>query len=221
MPPPRIHAGRLGALLARLKAAAPQSVWLAADMLYRGDDTRRIARLADIAADAFVPLIAVNDVLYHEAERRSLQDVVTCIREHLTLETAGRKLEANAERHLKSAAEMARLFRRAPEAIGETCAFSRAASFRSKSSAAPNTPTRPGRLRDSAEALVAFAEAGLKKRYPNGVPPKVRHALSEELRLIGELNYAPFFLTVDEIVKFARSRPSRSCARAAARRRIR
>jgi error-prone DNA polymerase len=208
MPPPRIHAGRLGALLARLKAAAPQSVWLAAGMLYRGDDTRRLARLADIAGEAFVPLIAVNDVLYHEAERRSLQDVVTCIREHLTLETAGRTLEANAERHLKSAAEMARLFRRAPEAIGETVRFLESCRFSLEELRGTEyaDETRAGYATPQ-EALVAFAEAGLNKRYPNGVPPKVRHALSEELRLIGELNYAPFFLTVDEIVKFARSRP--------------
>ena len=70
-----------------------------------------------------MPLIAVNDVLYHAPERRALQDVVTCIREHVTIETAGRRLEANAERHLKSPQEMARLFRKAPEAIAETQRF--------------------------------------------------------------------------------------------------
>ena len=95
---------RLVALLTQLSAAASRrSVWLAAAMLYRGDDGRRLARLAAIAGAAGVPLIAVNDVLYHEPERRALQDVVTCIREHTTLEGAGRKLEANAERHIKSA----------------------------------------------------------------------------------------------------------------------
>ncbi|MEA2978942.1 MAG: error-prone polymerase [Alphaproteobacteria bacterium] len=208
MPPPRIQAERLGALLVRLKQAAPRSVWLAAGMLYRGDDARRLARLADIAAEAAVPLIAVNDVLYHEPEQRSLQDVVTCIREHLALETAGRKLEANAERHLKSAAEMARLFRRASEAVGETvrflesCKFSleglRGTEYAEETRADYATPQ---------DALVAFAEAGLKRRYGADIPEKVRHALNEELRLIGELNYAPFFLTVDEIVKYARSRP--------------
>ena len=212
MPPPRIQAERLGALLVRLKAAAPSTapppVWLAAGMLYRGDDTRRLARLANIAAAAAVPLIAVNDVLYHAPERRPLQDVVTCIREHLTLETAGQRMEANAERHLKSAAEMARLFRRAPEAVAETvrllesCQFSldelRGTEYADETRQGYATPQ---------EALVAFAEAGLKQRYPAGAPSKVRHALSEELRLIGELNYAPFFLTVDEIVKFVRSRP--------------
>jgi error-prone DNA polymerase len=92
-------------------------------MLYRGDDARRLARLAAIAAEAGVPLIAVNDALYHAPERRALADVVSCIREHTTLEAAGRRLEANAERHLKSPAEMARLFHAAPEAVAQTLVF--------------------------------------------------------------------------------------------------
>ena len=98
-------------------------------MLYRGDDARRLARLADIAERACVPLIAVNDVLYHAPERRALQDVVTCIREHLTLEEAGRRLEANAERHLKPPQEMARLFRQYPDAVAETLRFLESCKF--------------------------------------------------------------------------------------------
>ena len=208
MPPPRIHAERLHALLIQLKKAAPRSVWLAASMLYRGDDARRLDRLADIADGALVPLIAVNDVLYHAAERRELQDVVTCIREHLTLEEAGRRLEANAERHLKSPAEMARLFRRMPKAVRETRRFLRRCNFSLEELRKTEyaDETRQGYATPQ-DALVAFAEAGLKRRYGDQVPAKVRHALSEELRLIGDLGYAPFFLTVDEIVKFARSRP--------------
>ncbi len=124
LPPERIDADALLTLLSQLKAAASRdSVWLAASMLYRGDDQRRLTRLIAIADDAAVPLIAVNDVLYHAPERRPLQDVVTCIREHVTIETAGRRLEANAERHLKPPQEMARLFRKAPEAIAETLNF--------------------------------------------------------------------------------------------------
>ena len=208
VPPPRIHAERLSALLLRLKAVAPRAVWLAAVMLYRGDDNRRLTRLAAIANETAVPLIAVNDVLYHAPERRSLQDVVTCIREHLTLETAGRRLEANAERHLKPAAEMARLFRRAPEAVAETACFLESCKFSLEELRGTEyaDETRTGYATPQ-DALVAFAEAGLTRRYGDDIPPKVRHALSEEIRLIGELNYAPFFLTVDEIVKYARSRP--------------
>src|SRR5262249_12016658 len=122
-PPRVIKDDLLVPLLARLKQAAPRSVWLAAGMLYRGDDARRLARLAAIAAAARVPLIAINDVLYHVSSRRPLQDVVTCIREHLTLDQAGRRLEANAERHLKSPTEMARLFREAPIAVTTAADF--------------------------------------------------------------------------------------------------
>jgi error-prone DNA polymerase len=207
LPPARIDAEILQALLARLsKAASKQSVWLGASMIYRGDDARRIARLAVIAQNAQVPLIAVNDVLYHAPERRALQDVVTCIREHLTLEAAGRRLEANAERHLKDAAEMARLFRKAPQAIGETLRFLDGCRFSLEELRGTEyaDETRLGYATPQ-DALVAFAEEGARKRYPDGIPPKVRHALNEELRLIGELGYAPFFLTVDEIVKFARA----------------
>ena len=130
MPPPRINAVTLRALLARLKkAASEKSIWLAASMLYRGDDARRLARLADIADAAMVPLLAVNDVLYHAPERRALQDVVTCIREHTTIDKAGRLLEANAERHLKPPQEMARLFRKIPEAVAQTTTFPRSLQF--------------------------------------------------------------------------------------------
>jgi error-prone DNA polymerase len=205
MPPPLIHAARLGTLLARLKTATPRSVWLAAGMLYRGDDARRLARLIGIADTTGVPLIAVNDVLYHEPARRPLQDVVTCVREHLTLAAAGRKLEANAERHLKSPQEMARLFRRVPEALDETVRFLESCNFSLEELRGTEyaDETRQGYATPQ-EALVAFAEAGLKQRYGENPPAKVRHALTEELRLIGQLGYAPFFLTVDEIVKYAR-----------------
>src|ERR1700754_1442445 len=85
-----------------------------------GGARQRLTRLADLARRVGVPLIAVNDVLYHEPGRRVLQDVVTCIREHLTIATAGRRLEKNAERHIKDPHEMAWLFRQYPEAIAET-----------------------------------------------------------------------------------------------------
>jgi error-prone DNA polymerase len=124
MPPLRIDACALRILLDRLKkAASHRSLWLGVSMLYRGDDIYRLRCFAEIARDAFVPLIATNDVLYHVPERRPLQDVVTCIREKTTIDTAGRLLEANAERHLKSPEEIEHLFRAAPQAIAETERF--------------------------------------------------------------------------------------------------
>ncbi|HEY2229919.1 MAG TPA: PHP domain-containing protein, partial [Xanthobacteraceae bacterium] len=204
--PPRIDAAAMLTLLTRLAEKSEHSIWLAASMRYRGDDGRRCARLADIAGRAAVPLIAVNDVLYHAAKRRTLQDIVTCIREHVTIDAAGRLLEANAERHLKPPAEMARLFRKYPDAIRQTEIFLEGCRFSLDELRNTEYPdeTRKG-FATPQDALVAFAQEGARRRYPDGIPDKVRHALAEELRLIGELNYAPFFLTVHDVVQFARN----------------
>jgi error-prone DNA polymerase len=207
LPPRRLNARELDATLAALKrAASRQSVWLAASMLYRGDDTRRLTRLAAIAERALVPLIAVNDVLYHVAERRPLQDVVTCIREHVTIDAAGRLLEANAERHLKPGHEMARLFRRAPEAIDQTLRFLDRCNFSLGELRKTEYPdeNRVG-FPTPQDALVSLAEEGFRRRYPGG-SAKVRYALDRELAITSDLHYAPYFLTVHDIVRFARQK---------------
>ncbi len=207
MPQARINSDALRALLVSLAKVAPDRLWLAAAMLYRGDDQRRMARLVEISNAAFVPLIAMNDVLYHSPEQRALQDVVTCIREHVTLENAGRRLEANAERHIKRPAEMARLFRSTRNTIAETERFLARCNFslRELRGTEYADETRRGYATPQ-EALIAFSEEGSRRRFPGGVPDHVRETLDKELRIIGELGYAPFFLTVDEIVKFARSK---------------
>jgi error-prone DNA polymerase len=206
MPPRRIDAVALKGLLERLReAATPQSLWLAASLLYRGDDARRTARLAEIATTARIPLIAVNDVLYHVPARRPLQDVVTCIREKTTLEFVGRRLEANAERHLKPAREMARLFRGAPQALAETVRFLRSCRFSLDDLKEEYPEERRAGFATPQDALAVFAQEGARRRYPNGVPPNVNEALARELAIIKELNYAPYFLTVHHIVEFARS----------------
>jgi error-prone DNA polymerase len=194
----------LTTLLHALREATPY-VWLGVSIRYRGDDARRLARLAALAGAARVPLIATGDVLYHAPERRPLQDVMTCIREHVTLATAGRRLEANAERHLKSPEEMARLFRAAPEAVEETLHLLERCKF-SLDELKYEYPdeTREGYATPQ-EALVAATEEGALRRYPDGIPDKVRGALDHEFALIASLNYAPYFLTVYDIVRFARS----------------
>jgi error-prone DNA polymerase len=216
MAPPRFDAAILQELLERLAQAAGKDhlgkkanrekpIWLAADMLYRGEDARRCARLAEVAERSHVPLIAANDVLYHSGRRRALQDILTCIREHTTIDAAGRLLEANAERHLKPPAEMARLFRKLPDALRQTSVFLDACRFsldELKNTEYPDE-TRKGYATPQ-DALTAFAQEGARRRYPDGIPEKVHHALAEELRVIGELNYAPFFLTVHDVVHFAR-----------------
>jgi error-prone DNA polymerase len=208
MPPEWIKAEALGDILSRLQSEATRpSVWLAASMLYRGDDNRRLARLAAIAERSFVPLIAVNDVLYHAPERRALQDVVTCIREHVTIDKAGRLLESNAERHLKSPREMARLFRRAPDAVDRTLRFLDRCNFSLRELKATEYPdeNREGFATPQA-ALVDLVNKGFKRRYPEGDHPKVRYALARELEMTENLNYAKYFLTVYDIVNFAQSK---------------
>jgi error-prone DNA polymerase len=193
-------------LLPRLREAAAGRVWLAGSLLYRGDDARRLARLARAAADARIPLIATNDVHFHHPDRRPLADVVACIREHTTLDAAGRLLAVNAERHLKPAAEMTRLFRQYPEAVRETLRFLDACRF-SLDQLKPSYPLeRREGFATPMEALVAFTEEGAKRRYPDGIPDKVRETLEYEYRLVQELNYAPYFLTVYDIVRFAREK---------------
>ena len=192
-------------LLSTLRAAAPHRVRLAASMLYRGRDRARLKRLPRSLAKPNVPLIAVNDVLYHHPGRRPLADVLTCIREKITIDRAGRKLAANAERHLKPPEEMARLFRDAPEAIEETLRLSEQLTF-SLDELRYEYPDETLRgFANAQDALTHLTYEGAAKRYPQGLPEKVRATIEHELTLIAQLHYAPYFLTVYDIVRFARS----------------
>ncbi|HXK53784.1 MAG TPA: error-prone DNA polymerase, partial [Hyphomicrobiales bacterium] len=201
--------GRLGGLeeaLPVLAEAAPGALWLAAAMPRRGDDRRRLAALKALGDEMDVPLIAVNDVLYHVAERRPLQDVVSCIREGVTLETAGRLLEANGERHLKAPQEMARLFADCPEAIAETGRFLARIDFSldQLSYEYPDEPVPPGKTPQGWLEELVWRRA--PQRYPGEVPQKVVHLLHEELALIDQLDYARYFLTIHDIVRHAEDR---------------
>ena len=192
-------------ILARLKASSADGVWLAASLLYRGDDKRRLVRLHGIAAKARLPLLATNEVLYHEPERRPLQDVLTCIREKTTIDAIGKRLEANAERYLKPAREMARLFRDIPEAIAETMRFADRISFSldQLKYQYPDEPVPPGKT--AQQHLEDLTWAGVSKYFSNQIDDALRVTLRKELDLITELKYAHYFLTVHDIVHYARS----------------
>jgi error-prone DNA polymerase len=205
LPPARLDAA-FAETLRGLARRFPGAVSLAAHHLYRGDDAKRLVRLGDLAAAVGVPLLATNDVHAHVPERRALQDVLTCIREGCTVAEAGFRLHANAERHLKSPAEMARLFRARPDAVrhgvdlAETCAF----SLDELRYEYPAEPVPEGRTPQEGLELLTWRHA--QARYPAGVPEKIRSLLERELALIAELDYARYFLTVYDIVKFARAR---------------
>jgi error-prone DNA polymerase len=194
------------ATLRRLAERAHGRVWLAVSKGYRGDDARRLRKLQRLAANTGVRILAINDVLYHCAERRTLQDILVCIREHKTLDTAGRLLEANAERHLKPPSEMARLFGECPEAVTETLRFAARIRF-TLADLKYNYPTEPIPPNKTAQQHLAdLTWEGAATRYPGGVPEKVQATLSKELALIEELEYAPYFLTVRDIIGFANAR---------------
>jgi error-prone DNA polymerase len=185
-----------------LKCLFKQSLYIAASWSYRGDERSRIERLASLAAGAGLPLLATNDVHAHSPRRRPLQDVLTCIREHCSIETAGYRLFANAERHLKPPEEMARLFARYPAALAASAEI----VARTRFSLDELRYEYPIENEDPDALLARRTEAGARERYPEGVPAKVRAQIDHELALIRQLGYAPYFLTVDDIVRFARGR---------------
>ena len=183
------------------------------DRLYLGaasncgaDDAEHLADCHRLARRLGVPMIATNDVHYHAPERRFLQDVMTCVRKHCTLEQAGTKLLANAERYLKSPPQIARLFADYPDAVARTvevperCAFSLDdLRYEYPKELCPDGDT-------PLEYLKRLTWRGTLARYPAGLPDKVRRLIDHELRLIEELGYEPYFLTIWDIVQFARSR---------------
>ena len=193
-------------LLEKLKSVVSDRLWLGVSMPHQGDDERRLKAWQKLARSLAVPLLACNDVLYHVPQRRELHDIVTCIREHVTLATAGQLLQPNAERHLKSPQAMAKLFRKAPEAVAETLRFASRITF-TLDQLKYNYPDEPIPRGKTAKAhLHDLTWAGATEHYGSVVPDKIKAVLEKELALIGKMAIEAYFLTVHDIVRFARSR---------------
>ncbi len=192
-------------LLERLAQRTPGRVWLGVTMVRSGGDARRLANLQAIAKTAGVPLLATNDALYATPAHRQLHDLMTCIREGTTIAQAGKALEANGERHLKPPAEMARLFAACPEGIEETQRFLARITFTLKDLKYeyPHEPV-PAGWKPLAYLIHLVMRAAFA-RYGPALTPKVRKLLLEEFALIRSQNYAYYFLTVYDLVRFARS----------------
>ncbi len=210
-PPERPDPAALRPVLDALAGAHPGFVWLAASVGYGPADARRLDELAALAQAAGTPLLAVGDVLYHAPGRRRLQDVMTAIREHVPLCGAGRRLQPNGERHLKPSEEMARLFRDYPGALEQVALLLALCDFDlgELRYEYPQEPVPPG-LTPQAH-LEALCREGLtwrypERRYPAGPPQKVLDQLTEEFAFIARRDIAHYFLTVYEIVRFARDR---------------
>ena len=208
-PPSPCRGGLFAERLSALARAAPGRTFLAGAHYHRGDEPRRLGLLAEFGERHGAPLVAVNDVHYHAPERRPLRDVVTCIREKCTLSQAGFRLAVNAERHLKTPDEMARLFKNFPDAIARTVAIANACTFSlgQLKYEYPDEPVPPGKT--AQQHLEDLTWAGAAERYPkdqfpNGVPTEVKEQLNAELALIAKLDYARYFLTVHDVVAYAR-----------------
>lgn len=183
-----------------------KSLYLGASRSYQANDTKRLHRLKQLSDSLDIPLIATNDVHYHIPERRQLQDVLTCIREKCTIQTAGFRLYQNAERHLKSADEMERLFRQFPEALQATQELADACRFSldSLKYVYPEEITSEGRTPQ--EELVMLTWRGAREKFGDNIPKKIAHAIQHELDFMERKDYAAYFLTVYDFVRFARSR---------------
>jgi error-prone DNA polymerase len=219
IPPPRPLRGRpspsrggfeiFTECLATLARAAPGRTFLAAVHFHRGDEPRRLGLLAELGVRHGAPLVAVNDVLYHAPERRPLADIVTCVREKCTLKDAGLRLSLNAERHIKPPEEMARLFQNFPDAVARSVEIADACRFSLSELKYeyPDEPVPEGKTAQQHLADLTWAgarERYPKDKYPQGIPHDVKNRLDDELALIAKLDYARYFLTVHDVVSFAR-----------------
>ncbi len=203
--------GNFAARLAALACAAPGRSFIAGVHHHRGDEPRRLGLLAELGERLGAPLVAVNDVCYHAPERRPLADALTCVREKCTIAEAGFRLSVNAERHLKSPEDMARLFAKFPEAISRTIEIADACTFSlgQLHYEYPDEPVPPGKTAQAHLEDLTWAGAAErypKDQFPNGIPDEVKKRLNEELALIATLDYARYFLTVHDIVAYARKK---------------
>ncbi|HWJ38969.1 MAG TPA: PHP domain-containing protein, partial [Sphingomicrobium sp.] len=190
--------------LPRLCDALTSLRHVAASWLYLGGDTARIERLDRLARKNGCTILATNDVHYHAPDRRPLQDVITCIREKVTIANAGYLLNPNAERYLKSPAEMIRLFERWPQAISATREFADALHFNLNELRYEYPRETVPDEQTPQQHLAHLTWKGAKERWPDAIPEKVLNQLHHELGLIEKLDFARYFLTVHDIVAFAR-----------------
>ena len=202
---PQDGLGAMGQVETHLRQAArhfPSQVFLGAAPRYDGSDQAYFAQCAKLAYSLATPMVAVGDVLMHVARRRQIADVLTCMREHVTIDAIGARALPNGERRLKGAADMMRLFRHHPAAVWRSVEIAGRCGF-CLSDLSYDYPDEAGG--EGAQArLCRLAEEGVVWRYPQGVPARARMLVNKELELVGKLGFAAYFLTVHDIVQFAK-----------------
>lgn len=197
------YLAELGKHLSAYREKFEKNIYLALSPTYDGRDAFVFTAFAQVASQCRLPLIATNLPLYSLPHRRSLTDVVTAIREHVTIQEAGFRLAPNGERYIKQAAEMARLFKNYPEAIANTAKFFNQLNF-SLDELSHNYPDESVPGETVSETLERLTWEGARRRYPDKIPDKVADQIRYELGLIREMQYEPYFLTVRHIVWHAR-----------------
>ena len=192
--------------LRRLKSIYGERTHLALTLRRRPNDALRLHQLSQLAVRERALPVVTNDVLFHIPRRRMLQDVLSCIRHGCTIDDAGFRRERHDDRYLKSPAEMGRLFARYPEALARTITIANTCRFSLDELAYqyPDEVNVPGQTPQ--QNLASLTWHGAAVHYPDGVPAKIAATLRHELALIEKLGYAPYFLTVHSIVRFARAR---------------
>lgn len=192
--------------MADLRRRIGDNLSLGLSNLMRGDDRQRIGAWSSVAQSAAVQIVALNDVIYHSPSRARLQDVLTATRYKCTVEELGLRAEINSERYIKSPDQMAKLFRDHPRALARSIEIASRCNF----SLSEIRYVYPEESRGQSETPQAELERltwkGAKERYPSGIPPKVHAQVEHELKLINDLQYPAYFLTVHDMVRFARSR---------------
>jgi len=199
--------GPLGAcrdVIGQVQRHFPGHVFLGAAPRYDGSDQAYLNACADLAQRCAAPMVAIGDALMHQASRRQLADVLTCMREQIKIDDIGRRALPNAERRLKGHRDMARVFRNHPAAIRRTQDIAARCSF-CLSELSYEYPDEVSDEEKPQDRLSRLAQEGLQRRYPNGAPPRVHDLMAKELKLVAELGFPAYFLTVHDIVQYARS----------------
>ncbi len=205
LPPGDQESDPLASLLSRLKIRFGDAVHLGLSARYDGNDRLNFGWLAALAESCGIAPVALNEPFYHDTARRPLADIVAAIRHRVKVADAGFLLAANAERHLKGPAEMVRIFRDYPHAIDNAQSFFTRLRF-SLDELQHQYPDESFPGETPAATLRRLAWKGAAERYPEGVPTKVAGQIEHELAIIADLEYEPYFLTVRNLVNFAREK---------------
>ena len=207
------HTGRAIEMVRQWRSVFDDRLWTLAEVALAGDDAERLACFARLSRLAGVPIVAAGDVRYHERSRLPLFDVLAAVRQASTVDAIRGRLLANGERHLHDRRRIAERFAPLgrgcggwPEAVERSCEIAGRCAFSldELTYEYPDATVPAGR--SAREHLAQLTWKGARRRYPEGVPEKVRQLVEHELALVAELGYEAYFLTVFDIVRFARRR---------------